>query len=237
MRAAWPIAALAAIAVAAPSAAKPKPLVIAPGGPDAAVVLLVPRLSTRYMIGLSAYDPVGRQLKGESVAGGWADTEIDRAKPDQSGWVVYIRKLKPGTYVFRDVTQQRTWGICFHAASYQFRLQPGQILYLGEFDGRAAVADLQRRAVASGQTVSTGGTLYHYFDDVPPPPLVQGSERNFAEVREQVAKTEPLATSPVERAQLSPAQFGTGSDLFGTQRLCGGWHKKKAKPPSPETRR
>lgn len=220
------------LAAEAPSQGKAKPFVIAPGGPDSAVIFIVPRLSVRYMIGMSRYDPVNRQLGGGSYAGGPADTEIDRLRPGQTEWLINVRKLKPGTYVFRDVTQQRTWGICYHAASYQFRLEPGQVLFLGEFDGRREIAELQRRAVASGQTVSDG-RLYHYFDDVPPPPIDPGSERSLQQARDYVASALPQVTSPVERAKLEPATFGTGSDLFGTERICGGWHKKKGKAPAP----
>lgn len=227
--------ALALVGLEVPSQAKSKPLAIAPGGADSAVILIVPRLSIRYMIGMSRYDPVERQLGGGAFAGGPYDTEVDRLRPGQSEWLIVVRKLKPGTYVFRDVTQQRTWGVCYHAASYQFTLEPGQILYLGEFDGRREVAQVQRRAVEGGQTVSTG-KIYHYFEDVPPPPLRPNDEVGLKQAREYVAKALPGVTSPVERASMAPATFGTGSDLFGTQRLCGGWHKKKAGPPSPAPR-
>ena len=39
----------------------------------------------------------------------------------------------------------------------------------------------------------------------------------------------PKSISAPKAAQSAPARFGTGNDLFGIQRICGGYYTKNAK--------
>lgn len=218
-----------ALLSAAPLAAKPKPLAITPAGPDAAVILRVPRVEVLYNIGIRSYDPVERRLAPGPMGPAWINVIIRPGEPRDA---FVINKVKPGTYVFTDVMQQTRWATCFHKDSYQFSIKPGQILYLGEFDGVSALREVQRQAVARGHLAVSNYTFHNYFDDVPPPPLNPGDERSLAEAQSFFVAEHPRTTSRVTRAELSPAIFGTGRNPIGTKRMCSGWRSKKAEAPA-----
>ncbi|HEX8512835.1 MAG TPA: hypothetical protein VF688_06990 [Allosphingosinicella sp.] len=221
----------AALLSPAPVAAKPKPLAITPASPDAAVILRVPRVDILYNIGIRSYDPAERRLAPGPTGPAWVNVIIRPGEPRDA---FVVNKVKPGTYVFTDVIQQTRWATCFHKASYQFSIKPGQVLYLGEFDGVSALREVQRQAVARGHLSVSSYTFHNYFDDVPPPPLTPGDERSLAGARSFIAAEHPRTTSPVNRAQLSPAIFGTGRNPIGTKRMCSGWRSKKAEVPTAD---
>ena len=218
------------LGAAAPAEKKSSGPAITPSSAEGAIILRAPRLPIEYVIGISAYDPVARQLKSGTFSGGWADIEVKRMKPEREAVEYFIRKVKPGSYVFRDVSQQTAWANCFHAQTFQFEVKAGEVLYLGAFDGPAAVLQLQANVVRSGRLSVQQGNVAHYFDGVPAPPLLPADEAAVAQAQAEVKAELPAMTSPVRAAKISPATFGTGKDLFGLQRVCGGWHKKKGKP-------
>lgn len=140
-----------------------------------------------------------------------------------------VSDLKPGTYVLTDFSRQDLWALCFHARSIQFTLKPGEVLYLGELNATKHLAELEYLAVSSGMTTLRGGRLAHFFDNVSPPALTPADEAGVAAVAEMMKAAMPATTVAPRAATITPARFGTGSDLFGTQRVCGGWHNKSAK--------
>jgi hypothetical protein len=229
MRASLLIAALL-LTAAAPADKKPKGMVITPASAEGAIILRAPRMPIEYVIGISAYDPVERQLKSGTFSGGWADVEVKRMKEGRNASDYFVRKVKPGSYVFRAISQQSAWANCYHAKTFQFEVKPGEVLYLGAFDGATALMQLQENIVRSGRLSVQSGNVAHYFDDIPAPPLERADDAALAAAQAKLRADMPTITSPLRAAAIKPATFGTGRDLFGLQRICGGWHKKKGKP-------
>jgi hypothetical protein len=85
-------------------------------------------------------------------------------------------------------------------------------------------------AIASGRLSLRQGSLAHFFDGVTPPRLTPGSEADLPQVLAVMRATMPKTTAVPTLATFEPARFGTGRDLFGTQRICGGYYTGKAKP-------
>ncbi len=215
----------AALLVAAPAAATDRPakVAITPKSGDAVLIVRAPTLPVPYQIGISRFDPVESQLTSNPL-GGWADMTVSADK-STDGYIV--RTVKPGTYVLRDVSQQLAWGLCFHADTLQFDVRPGEVVYLGSFDGETPIRELQREAIAHMDLVARSGTVHHYFDDVTPPTFTAATAEDMDRVRAFVANSMPKTSVAPSAVAFRPARFGTGSDLFGTQKVCGGYYKKK----------
>jgi hypothetical protein len=112
----------------------------------------------------------------------------------------------------------------------QFTIAPGQVQYLGELDAVSHVRELQRKAVNSGRLISSNSEAVHFFDEITPPMLRPVGEADLAAVRQMMrARMPKTAVEPVA-TQFTPARFGTGSDLFGLNRVCGGYYTGSAKP-------
>lgn len=226
-------AALVALLIATPALAAPKPskIAITPDSTDAAVLVRAPRLPVTYTLGISRFDPVAQNLLTGSFSGGWVNMEVAGGGPGQA---YVLRRLKPGTYVLRDVSQQQYWAVCFGDATRQFSVGPGRLLYLGDFDGPTAIAELHANVRANpGHGRAKQGTIHHYLDNVTPPRLTEPDAAALAEAAAWLKAESPATTVAPVVATLTPAKFGTGVTLIG-QRACGGYFKKKvAEAPAP----
>ena len=129
----------------------------------------------------------------------------------------------------RDLSRQDYWALCFNDNSLQFTVRPGEIVYLGEIDARSHVAELERMAVMSGRT-STRSQVVHFFDGVSPPAFKPVDEAGLEAVTAMVRTRMSRTTVTPRAAEFAPARFGTGRDLFGTSRLCGGYYAGRARP-------
>ena len=204
-------------------------IAITPASPNAAVVIKAPALRTppgyksAYKINLESYDPVNRQMRGGPFAG----TVTIAAQPQLFAGDYLVADLKPGTYVLRDFSRQDHWALCFNGNSVQFTVRPGEVLYLGSFDAQAQLGELQRQATMSGR-LSTTGAPVHFFD-IAPPVLLPAGEADLAPVAAMMKAAMPGTTVAPRAAALTPARFGTGRDLFGLSRICGGYYAGKAK--------
>lgn len=226
-------ASLVALLIATPALAEPKPakIAITPGSTEAAVLVRAPRLSVTYTLGISRFDPVAQNLLTGSFSGGWVNVLVDGGVPGHS---YVLRKVKPGTYVIRDVSQQHYWAVCFGDATRQFSIAPGQLLFLGDFDGATAIAELHANVRSNpGHGRAQQGTIHHYLDNVTPPRLTEPDAMALAAAAAWLKAESPGTTAAPVAATLTPAKFGTGVTLFG-QRACGGYFKKKvAEAPAP----
>jgi hypothetical protein len=231
------LAALAAFVIAllftGPALAKkPGEIAITPASPDAVLILkaeslpVPPGHKTSYWVALHTYDPAGEKMAGGPFAG--YATFAARPKDFVDGYLVI--SVKPGTYAFQDVVVQDFWAVCFNGGSLQFTVKPGEVVYLGEMDVRRHVREIEALAVASGRTSTRNNNPIHFFDTVTPPTFAPIDDAQLGAVAAMVRTRMPLTTVAPRAVQFAPARFGTGRDLFGMQRLCGGYYQGKAKP-------
>lgn len=217
----------AALSVAARN---PDSIAITPQSPHALIVLkaellpIPPSFRTSYRISLKRYDPAQQQMLGGPFAGAmFAATRgnfID-------GYLVL--EVDPGTYAFQDFSQQDFWALCFNDGSLQFTVGAGEVVYLGEMDVARHAEELQRMAVMSGRTSLRSGRVAHFFDGVTPPAFLPTDADDLAAAAAMVRTRMPRTTVAPRAVQFSPARFGTGHDLFGTGRICGGYYQGRAR--------
>jgi hypothetical protein len=223
-------AATASVALAEQRAAK---IAITSSSENAAIIFKAPDLPkpmgsyiSAYKVGFKKYDAVGRALQGGPFAG----TVLISARPSLFVQGYLVSDLKPGTYVITDLSRQDRWALCFYDNSLQFTVNAGQVLYLGDFDAAFHVLELERMAITSGRTSLRGGSLAHFFDKITPPRFKLGTADDLAAVAAMMKSAMPQTTVAPQLVQFQPARFGTGHDLFGTGRICGGYYTGKAKP-------
>jgi len=226
-------ATLIAFAAAPAAAAKPADIAIAADSPGAVLILKAPDLPpaptfrTAYRLALQSYDPAEQKMVGGPFGAG----ALFQARPKDFVDGYLILEVKPGTYAFQSFSQQDYWALCFNGGSFQFKVRPGEVLYLGAFDAAAHAIELQTLAVSSGRTSTRNSNPVHFFDTVTPPLLAPADEAGLAAVAAMMKARMPKTTVAPKAAVLTPARFGTGRDLFGLQRICGGYYQGKAKPP------
>ena len=222
--------------VSAPALAKtPDKLVLAPDAATALVVIKTdwwepaPSMKSAFKLALAAYDPAQERLLGGPFGGG-ALFEA-RSKNFADGYL--ILPIKPGRWVFLSYAQQDKWALCFNAASRQFDVKPGEVVFLGQFDAAHHRRELTEQAVLSGKMSLTGYGFADFFDLPDGPQFEAIDDAQLAAVREMLARKAPGVTAPVRAAQYSPARFGTGSTLFA-ERRCGGYFAVSAKRKDPK---
>jgi hypothetical protein len=219
--------ALCAVPVAARNPAR---IAITPESPRAAIILkaellpIPPTYRTSYRIGLQRYDPAQQGMMGGPFGG--QETFAATRGNFVDGYLVL--EVPPATYAFRDLSRQDYWALCFHDNSLQFTVRPGEVVYLGEMGVRSHVAELEQMAVMSGRTSVRSGNVAHFFDGVSPPAFKPVDEAGLAAAAAMVRARMPRTTVAPRAVEFAPARFGTGRDLFGTQRVCGGYWQRGA---------
>lgn len=230
----YPFAALWALSTATVASAEQKAakIAIAPGSDKAAIIFKAPDLPrpmgayiSSYKIGIKKYDAANQALQGGPFAG----SALLSARPSLFAQGYLVSDLKPGTYVVTDLSRQDLWALCFHDNSLQFTVKPGEVLYLGDFDAGFHVMELERMTVSSGRTMVRQGNVAHFFDNVTPPRFTPGTAADLPLVAAMMQAAMPKTTAAPQLVQFQPARFGTGRDLFGLQRICGGYYTGKAK--------
>lgn len=217
---------VAALPAAAKDSAK---IAVTATSKDALIVIKAPAIppaptfKTAYRLGLSVYDSENKAMKG----GPWGGKAIFQAQPKKFVDGYLLLTIKPGTWVYQDFSQQDFWALCFQDSSLQFDVKAGEVVYLGEFDAVTHSRDLQFTAINTGRTSTK--SVEHFFDNIAAPRLAPISEDELGKVRAMLAANAPNTTAPARAAVYSPARFGTGRDLFGMTRICGGYYTGKAK--------
>jgi len=227
-------AALALLLILLPAvpalATNPDQIAITPHSGKAAIILkaellpIPPSYRTSYRINLKRYDPAEQRMLGGPYAGAtFAATRSSVVDGYQ------VLEVEPGTYAFQDLSRQDYWALCFNDGSFQFTVRPGEVVYLGEMDVRMHVAELETMAMATGRTMVQGGHVAHFFDNVTPPAFKPVSAEELAAVAAMAHSRMPRTTVAPRAAEFTPARFGTGHDLFGMQRICGGYYQGRAR--------
>ncbi len=225
-------AALFLASAAAPAAAKNVgDIAITPGSTDALIIFkandvpVPPGYKTAWRMPIQSYDPAEEKMQSGPFGG--IETLAGRPKSFVDGFLV--ERVKPGTYAFQSFSRQDFWALCFNGDSLHFTVKPGEVLYLGEFDALSHTLELERLAVTSGRTTSRNSNPIHFFDTVSPPAFAPVDEAGLASAAAMVQARMPKTSVAPTPARFSKARFGTGKDLFGTKRICGGYYQKKAK--------
>jgi hypothetical protein len=177
-----------------------------------------PSMHSAFKLLLSTYDPAERKLLGKPFGG----SVLIESKKKNFADGYLVASIKPGRWVFQSYSQQDKWALCFNAASWQFEVKSGEVVYLGEFDARSHREQLTEQAIASGKASIRGNDFADFFDLPDGPHLKAIDEAQLTAVREMLARRAPLVSAPVRAADYSPAIFGTGSTLFA-ERRCGGY--------------
>ena len=218
------------LVTATPAAAKDSAkIAVTATSKDALIIIKAPAIppaptfKTAYRLGLSVYDPENNAMKG----GPWGGKAVFQAQPKKFVDGYLLLTVKPGTWVYQDFSQQDFWALCFQDSSLQFDVKAGEVVYLGEFDAAAHSRDLQFTAIKTGRTSTQ--SVEHFFDNVAAPRLAPISDDELGKVRAMLAANAPNTTATARAAIYSPARFGTGRDLFGMTRICGGYYTGKAK--------
>lgn len=203
---------------------EPQKMALAPDSKDGVILLrLVPvPPSKNYSLSISPYDPAKGQLQGDlSNTGAYFDVLFNQPYVAQT--------LSPGAYVLNSIGERVYWFACFQDGSYSFEVKPGEVLYLGTLDSSEVSAAITRHALTEGP--SSASQPVYYFDGIPAPNIgfPEGKAQAQASAEDYVKTAMPKVTAPVRLAELKPAKFGTGHDLFGVKRVCGGYYKQPAK--------
>jgi hypothetical protein len=206
-------------------------IAITPGSPKGAIILKAPRLTppptfaSAYKLSIMGYDPATGVMKGSWLGGAL----LLEAKPKLNYGGYLVADIDPGTYVIGDFSHQDWWALCFNGGSKAFTIRPGEVLYLGELDAEAELAELMELTLKSGRISVRQGNVVHFFDTVTPPRLAPIDDAQLQSVATEMKTILPKTTVAPKAAVLRDAKFGTGSDLFGLQRVCGGYYRKGVK--------
>lgn len=224
MRSLIAVAALGWIALCTPSLAQaPNRIVLAPESPKGVILLKVSGAPIGYSLDIAKYNRAEGELAANSF-GGWAPIKAKEAQAD----TYMVRTVDPGEYIFQGVTQQAWWTVCFHADTLAFTVKPGEVLYLGAFDPAPHLRQLTQLAAENRHFSASSSNRHAYLDNIMPPAMTT-SEDVPAEAKAFIAEQMPRVTAPVVVAKLEPATFATGTTIFGTGRVCGGYYAKGTK--------
>ncbi|WP_190315757.1 hypothetical protein [Porphyrobacter sp. LM 6] len=210
---------------------KAEKIAVTPDGERALVIIKAKELepplnmASGFHLTFAPYDAQQEAIGGSILGGGF--TLLAKPKLFYDGYLV--ADVPPGTYAFQQFTRQDRWALCYNNNSRVFTIKAGEALYLGEFDSRGSLMDLENEVTKSLRFTSVGGSLVHFFD-VAAPRIKPVGEGEIAKVQSFVTSRMPRTTSIVQSAVFSEGRFGTGKDLFGTNRVCGGYYKGSAKP-------
>lgn len=219
------LAALAFAVVAAACAEVPKTLALDASSEQSLIVFEAASADpTREIIRLPEFDltvarysPEEGRLLATSF-GGWAP--VNSAEVDASGRYWLVGRAEPGLYVISSLNHQSTWHACFNAGTRSFTVEPGQVLYVGRIDPVPALMTIE----STLPSVSMNSEhLFAMDQSISLTPAAKVADWQTS-VEAFVRKTYPNVTAPAEAAELGEATFNTGRDLFGVQRVCGGYY-------------
>lgn len=222
------LAALGALVVTA-CAATPKDISISPASDIGLVVFEVEptedlRDSALYNLGVTAFDPASGKLTA-NFFGGWAGIDPQSAAISERSYLV--GQAKPGAYALTDLRLGQ-WGICYNNGTVRFDVRPGEVVFVGRYNPNPSLTELSQ-AVRSGKLPprATQTQFFYLFDtprpDLTPPDRVEGWREG---VQTYLAANFPNVSAPLTPAVHTPAVFGTGRSLDGTNKLCGGYYAK-----------
>jgi hypothetical protein len=219
-------AVLAGVAGCTVTSTDPTKVALPQGSNKAVVLIEADPTRIGYVLQVSRYDPSKRSLDSSQFEG--------RAlfQVDPSATPTYLAAtLDPGTYVFADLIQQGFWAVCFQDRTLGFTLQPGDVVFLGNFHPGLHLAQLEQLAVQNRQTQTN--TAVHYFDHIVPPQISRptANSADFLMAKKYEDTSMPALHGRLQPVTYTQANFGIGYALTG-DRICGGYFEKEAKPLS-----
>ncbi len=142
---------------------------------DAYMLILAEPSAFPYTLLITEYDERNQKLVLDSIP------ENTFVTVDASNAPVYLAKiLKPGRYVFSELRQQAEWAACFSENTLSFSVNAGGVVFLGDFQPKANLAQIQREAAADGSTTVRGFHIMRYYKDIIPPqitaPVIDGAD-------------------------------------------------------------
>ena len=177
------------------------------------------RESAAYELGIGAFSPETGQFR-IAAFGGWVSTGAMGEGPNARRY--FIGAAEPGTYAIQELRVTH-WGACFNGGTKMFDVVPGTVTFVGRIDPNPSILAIVRGHLPRYAHQSD----YYYVFDTPrptltPPDQLPGWE---AGVKEHLAGL-PAANAPLRAAELRDASFNPGRDVFGIQKLCGGYYAK-----------
>jgi hypothetical protein len=220
------VLAAAAMAVALPAAAAPKPPALSASDKDGIVAadLLPPpagffdRLKWKtYVVLAMPYRP-DQDLTTNGPSGG---VVILQTWPDKDGPQLAVYKAKPGTYLITELSIAY-WSACLRSDTRSFEVKPGQVTYLGRIDPTANLQEvmdgidkgLLKKTVRATNGVGTPERLVGVSKLNLTPPEGDGWKEA---VSATLAKEAPAVIAPLVAAQLTPVH--TSAEAQG--KVCG----------------
>lgn len=220
MRRFW-TAIVAALSLAA-CASVPEDIAISPDSNRSLIVIAVAAPATapplpEFSVTIARFAAAEGRLDA-GLTGGWA--RVNSADRDADGRYWLVGQAEPGEYVISDLSHQSLWHACFNAGTRAFTVAPGQVVFLGALD---PVPALQVMALTLPSVSMNSEHLFamdQEVDFIPP-----GSVTNWQAPVEAFVRTNfPNVTAPITTVESRPVTFNTGRDLFGLQRVCGGYY-------------
>lgn len=208
--------------LAAGCAANPASLQVSAEAGEALILLYVPQ-SNDFTLHLARYDPVARDTTVDLVSGRAALT-VPLGHDSQ---FVY-QTVKAGTYAFLSFERQFGYALCFQSGTLAFTAAPGDVLLIGTIAPERHFAELGRNIAANNDHLKAKGLLYHYFDNISPPQIVQSQSpgTSVADAQAFVAANFPKVKGAAKLAVLQKASFTAGKSVWG-DRVCGSLIKDK----------
>jgi hypothetical protein len=210
-------AVISALTLAA-CASVPDDVAIGPSSPRGLIVIAVAAPSSGpplpdFSLTISRFSEEEGRLDG-----GWA--RVNNAERDAEGRYWLVAQAEPGLYVISNLSHQSTWHACFNAGTRAFEVEPGQVSFVGAINPLPA---LQAIALTLPSVSMNGENLFAmdqelaFFD-------LGGVSSWEAPLERFVRARFPNVTAPITAVANRPVSFNTGRDLFGLQRVCGGYY-------------
>ncbi len=170
-----------------------------------------------FSVTIARYDAEQGRLDA-GFAGGWARVNSATRGADGRYWLV--GQAEPGLYVITDLTHQSLWHNCFNAGTRAFTVGPGQVIFLGRIDPVPALMTMALTLPSMSMN-----SQHHFAMDQEISFIPAGNVTNWqAPVEAFVREQFPNVTAPLTAIGSEVVTFNTGRDIFGTQRVCGGYY-------------
>jgi hypothetical protein len=186
-----------------------------------------------YELQFMAYDPQQRKFKTTlsprladiNLFTGLAEINVFSFAPYER---FHLRNAEPGVYALRSMMMSDWWGTCFSAGTYYFEVKPGVTTYVGAFDPRRNVGEVED-AVRTGRLPHVERNREPFFVfNMPRPALTLPADdpKALADLTTWLRSEQPGVQGDPVAADMIPTTFanrpGDRSRNYGD---CGTWEK------------
>jgi hypothetical protein len=177
------------------------------------VLFLAPILPQPYVVWISQLNPDGKPGKTERL------TISDRktVKDPANGLGVTLVSLPAGPHAIRLILLQDHWGACLAQNTVSFTVQPGKIVYLGNFQPIGPLESLEAEVLRTGKTSAIRTQLRMFRDNLTAPSFSLEGAPKAEEILAVIRASGFTASFPLVQAHAMPATFPSppGSDMIG----------------------